>query len=431
MPIFHQIGSIIECEISKLLPDGTGYGHYNNETFIVYNALPDERVKAKLIAVTKKTWVGIAIEILRPSSERQIPIEDHYLTCSPWQILTFERENFYKYELAKDTFAEKSLPNIITSPIIAPQNRWEYRNKMEFSFTTTEQGISLAFHERGSDNKRAIGSCKLAMPSISRAGQHIEAWLRQHNISESQVKSLLLRSNHQGQVIAGLFVMDENFAIPHDIEELQNTIQGLMICYSDPRSPASVATKILYQQGNLTLQDCLQYRCLHYGLNSFFQIHLDIFSLALSAMQPYIQDADVLDYYSGVGTISLCLSDNIRSCLLLETSDEAIEYAKLNLEYNQIHNFQVIHGRAEKFLDYLHHDKILIIDPPRIGLSPKVMRRICKILPYRIIYLSCNIITQAYDLQQLSPYYQPIYHQLYNFFPASPHSECLVILERR
>ncbi len=88
-------------------------------------------------------------------------------------------------------------------------------------------------------------------------------------------------------------------------------------------------------------------------------------------------------------------------------------------------------GRAEDFIEHIHRDKVLIVDPPRFGLAPKFIRRIRNILPRRIIYLSCNIVSLAENLRHLLPYYSPIHYQLYNFFPASPHSEFLTVLERR
>ena len=299
----------------------------------------------------------------------------------------------------------------------------------DLSFIPHEGKISLAFFHRGRRIKRPIGGCLLANENINRAALQMLDWLNRKNVDCRSLKSIILRSNTRGEVIAGLFVRDENF--PCDFEPDFESFKGWALYFSNPQCPASVPTREMHKTGVSFLQETVQERTMHFGLFSFFQINPEMFSRALSSISDFVKDEEVLDYYSGVGAISIGLSSRIQKATLVDESEEAIEYAKKNLEMNGLSHFAAHCGRAEKLLDFITHSHVLILDPPRPGLHEKVIEKIVAEKPKKIVYLSCNILTCLDNVKKLIGDYRMVYQKAYNFFPATSHTEFLVLLERK
>ncbi|MBP7992343.1 MAG: class I SAM-dependent RNA methyltransferase, partial [Candidatus Magasanikbacteria bacterium] len=201
--------------------------------------------------------------------------------------------------------------------------------------------------------------------------------------------------------------------------------------YSTHKSPASVPTELLYSEGQDYLIATILGTQLKFGLLSFFQINIPIFTEAVKDIAAFIGPKDsVLDFYSGVGAISLPLAKNRPRTILVESNPEAVEYAKQNIALNNLTNAEAHCMPAEKITELIDSDSTIIVDPPRAGLHDKVTLALLNKRPPRIVYLSCDLATQARDVQRLSESYKPIFIKLYNFFPRTPHIEGLVVLER-
>jgi 23S rRNA (uracil1939-C5)-methyltransferase len=116
---------------------------------------------------------------------------------------------------------------------------------------------------------------------------------------------------------------------------------------------------------------------------------------------------------------------------LVEINQEASEYAKENIMLNGLESVaEAVCLPAEKALEYISHEQVVMVDPPRAGLHQKLTDKLLEVLPKMIIYLSCNPATQARDLEQLMLKYQARDWRVYNFFPSTPHIESLIVLER-
>jgi 23S rRNA (uracil1939-C5)-methyltransferase len=136
----------------------------------------------------------------------------------------------------------------------------------------------------------------------------------------------------------------------------------------------------------------------------------------------------LIDFYSGVGTIGLTIGGN--DVTLVEVNEDAVREMRANIR--TLHkSAEAVLAPSEKALDYITSDATIILDPPRAGLHNDVTERLLESLPPRIIYLSCNPVTQARDVAQLLEKYEIVYHTGYNFFPRTPHIEHLVVLESK
>ncbi len=423
----------MQVKIDKLVFGGQGLAKLDNgKAVFVWNALPGETVEIEMIKRKKDYEQAVAVEIIEASTERIEPKEELYLSSSPWQIMTPEAENQYKIDIATEIYG-KNGGMILGSnkPEIFSNNQdFGYRNKIEFSFAELENGKkSLAFFERGKKFRKPVDGSLLAEPVINQTAKYILSWVNEKEIPMRSLKSLIIRSNGAGKSIAALFIKDQ---LEFDsFPELSDDMLGFQLYYSTHKSPASVPTKLMYSAGQDYLEAKILGTKLKFGLLSFFQINIPVFEEALRDIAAFVgPKTPLIDYYSGVGAISLPLAKNREQTFLVDSNQEAIEYAKENISENNLKNCLTKCMPAEKLLDIIDSDKTIILDPPRAGLHDKVVLRLLSKQPKKILYLSCNLSTQARDIAKLSEFYKPVFIKLYNFFPRTPHVEGLVVLEK-
>lgn len=419
---------LIKATVEKLIFGGQALARVDRKVVFTWNALPDETVEITPTKQKKNFAEGIATKIFTPSLHRIAPQEDHYLSCSPWQIMDWETENIWKRKIAQETYEKIGKFTRVDIEILGNEHaQYEYRNKMEYSFTTDITGaVTIGSFERGTHYVRPISYCKLAYPCINEATKHVIAWLNENHIKASALKTIVLRANRANQVVALLFIK-EHITLPEP-PVLNNPLIGFHIYFSNPQSPASNPDELLLSAGALSLTEQINHKQLQYGALSFFQINPTLFERALADIIAFVPpDSCVVDLYGGVGAISLLLPQ-FKSCTIVEQNTEAVEYANLNIQNNSIANATAVAAPSEQALEYITRDAVVILDPPRVGLHSKIIKQILSAQPSHIVYLSCNIATQARDLELLKETYAIESLKLYNFFPRTPHIEGLALL---
>lgn len=410
-----------EVVIEKLVHGGQGIGTLaDGRRVFVWNALPGETVQVRLTKNKRGHAEAIAEEITIPSPLRQSPKDEAYLSTSPWQIVNFATENKYKQDILTETLLREHVAYDGDIPMHAGKREWQYRNKMEYSFWADDDGLHLALFNRGSHQKQIIQGSSIAMPVIDEVANKVVDILNGHGIRGSQLKTVVVRANQEGEAVAALFVKDESFP---QLPELADICQGVAVYYSTPKSPASVLTKELYEYGDVTLVDIVHGAPIKYDVNSFFQVNLEIFNQALAQIES-AAGGDVVDMYAGVGTIGIPINAN----RLIEIDRHNVAMAQQNVGDS---GTLVVQASAETALEHIPSGGTLIVDPPRAGLHLKVTEKILEALPDRVIYLSCNPITQARDLALLQSQYDIVSIDGYNFFPRTPHIESLAVLHAK
>lgn len=407
---------------------------------LLWNALPGETVRFRVTKKKSSFVEGIAEEIMIPSPERVAPRDpDSYLSTSPWQIMIFAAEQHYKAALIEEAFELHNtvLPDPIT--VFSDGRETHYRNKVEFSWYGDEidghETLDLAFFRRGSKGKVTIDECSLLPDVMLQLARTIRDLLAQKHISARALKTLLIRANADGACVWQLYVKDRDFAALNENDLKNLASQGGEIIYSDPKSPASRITERLVSVGDPVLRDTILGVPFRYATEGFFQVNLPIYEQALRDMRQWVKaigdDEDrenpVIDLYSGVGTIGLTIGGSAPT--LVEINADAVREMKRNVS-ELGSRAQVVLAPSEHALNYLTSDAAVIVDPPRAGLHPDVVAKLLEIAPPRIIYLSCNPVTQARDVALLAERYGIRVHQGYNFFPRTPHIEHMVVLDR-
>ena len=335
--------------------------------------------------------------------------------------------------------------------------------------------LDLAFFRRGSKGKIVVNGTSLAHPAINNLARTIRDLLRHKRVAARQLKTLLVRCDQSGSCVWQLYLKDRLPEIITADEAAQLPAQGGEVIYSDPRSPASRITERLARFGNTTLTDAILGIPFRYACEGFFQVNIPVYEQALRDMREWVpynkarqerqnqlathgytdnqQRAisqkksgqlhvgpglfsddiravrlSTLDLYAGVGTIGLTIGgDNVT---LVEINTDAVREMQRNIAELDRTGARAVLAPSEQALDYITGKEIVIVDPPRAGLHTDVIATLLQKLPPRIIYLSCNPVTQARDVALLQQNYHIVHHRGYNFFPRTPHIEHLVILDK-
>lgn len=416
----------VTLKLEKFYYNGGTIGYLDDKRFLVYGALPEEIVKVKVFGKKKDYYFGEVIEVIQSSENRIKEKEEHYISCSPWQILKEEKEVFYKKDLVLELIKENNL-KIEDFEIEDSDKYFKYRNKLEFSFLDNE--LEFAFFKRGTHKKKIkIESCILGFDSINYVGREILNQLKKENPTPNILKSLILRGNRDGEVVASLFIKEKKDILKKDLNI--DNLKGFSLYFSSPLSPASIKSDTIFEIGQTFIKEKILDKFFYFTTNSFFQINIEMFEKTLKDVKNFIDENDtVYDIYSGVGTIGIALG--IKNINFIESEKENILLKRMNLEMNGIRNFRIIEDRAERAISYIEDNSTIILDPPREGLHKKVIEELIRKNFKRIIYLSCNPLTQIRDLSNLNEKYNIIYFKGYNYFPRTPHIETLSILDRK
>lgn len=425
--------------LEKIVGGGQAIGTLDDgRKAFVWGGLPKELVTIRVTKKKSHFVEGIVTEIIEKSPERITPKDENsYLSTSPWQIMPMSSEQSYKASLIEEAFLlhNVTLPEKIE--VFSDGVEFNYRNKVEFSWfgdktdDDEKETLDLAFFKRGGKGKVVVDGTSLAHPSINKLAIEIRDLLRTKPIVARQLKTLLIRSDQHGNAVWQLYVKDKIKNLISDDEAKLLSAAGGEIIYSDPKSPASRITERLDKFGDTTLSDTILGVAFNYACEGFFQVNIPVYEKALSDMKAWIncnEKLPILDLYSGVGTIGLTIGGD--DVTLVEINEHAVAEMQRNIAKLNRPNAKAILAPSEKSLEYITGEQIVIVDPPRAGLHADVTNRLLETEPPRIIYLSCNPVTQARDASLLQEKYEIVHHQGYNFFPRTPHIEHLVVLDR-
>ena len=457
--------------LEKIVGGGQALGTLaDGRKCFVWGGLPGETVTVRITKKKSHLVEAVVEEVVSPRPDRIQPCDpDSYLSTSPWQIMPLEVEQTYKAQLINDAFTLHNVTLPAAIDIYCDNVAYGYRNKVEFSwysesvvsravsqkepgaisgpglFSDDTRGIDadsnreessgdtldLAFFRRGSKGKIVVNGTSLARPEINNLARAIRDLLRHKRVVARQLKTLLVRCDQSGSCVWQLYLKDRLPEIITADEAAKLPAQGGEVIYSDPRSPASRITERLAQFGNATLTDTILDIPFRYACEGFFQVNLPVYEQALRDMRqwvPLATDQPILDFYAGVGTIGLTIGGG--NITLVEINADAVREMQRNITELGRTDARAILAPSEQALDHITGREIVIVDPPRAGLHPDVIATLLQQLPPRILYLSCNPVTQARDVALLQQHYRIAWHRGYNFFPRTPHIEHLVVLDK-
>ena len=420
-----------EITLNKIVGGGQALGAIaDGRKAFVWGGLPGETVKATFHKQKKNFVEGIVDEVIKPSKERvAVKDEESFLSTSPWQIMDFKAEQHYKSALIEEAFELHDIVLPVPIETYTDGVQYNYRNKVEFSFwwDNEREELDLAFFRRGSQGKVPVDGTSLAREEINVIARTIRDILRTKDQLEARsLKTLLIRCDQTGNCVFQLYVKDKGFQPLTEADFASSGAKGGEVIYSDHRSPASVITKRLVSFGDVRLTDTVLDIPFTYVSEGFFQGNIAVYEQALRDMKKWVKEGPVVDMYSGVGSIGFTIGGD--QLTLVELNKNAVDEMKRN-RFELGKKAQIVEASAESSLDEINAHATIILDPPRAGLHEAVIDRLLEVKPARIIYLSCNPVTQARDVKYLAEAYGIKSHQGYNFFPRTPHIEHLVVLD--
>jgi 23S rRNA (uracil1939-C5)-methyltransferase len=432
-------GQELELEIDSLAQGGRGVGRANGYVVFVSGALPGDRVRARLQKAKRAYAEGKAVELLRASSERvadRCVHDSEPCPGAPWQGLPYERQLAEKQvQVAEALGRLGGLKGFELEPIEPAVEHWRYRNKLEYSFGERDGELALGFHRRGSWHEVVnVEDCMLASERNNHARNEVREWARDERLTpydrrgrEGVLRNLVVREGRRTGHIHTRRVTS-TAEIPRPPVDLHTVIEG---SGSGTEGPTGAI-------GSEYLEEELCSLRLQVSSTAFLQTNTEMAErlYAIAADIAGLQGNELLfDLYCGIGTIALSLAAEAREVWGLEAVPDAVANAEENAKRNGIANARFVCADARlgirPLLERAGKPDVVIVDPPRAGLSQKVVRRVLECEAPTIVYVSCQPtrlapnaaqLTEAgYTLRRVKPV---------DMFPQTPHVECVALFER-
>ena len=441
-----SIGDELELRVSSLAFGGAGVARTDGGYVVfVDGAFPGDLVRARVRERKRSHANARAVEVLEPGPDR-VPAEASH-PGAPWQELRYERQLEVKQEQVDEALRRIGhLDGYELEPIVPALERWRYRNKLEYSFGAGADGtLVCGFHAPGSwERIEPLEDCLLASERGNEVRREVLQWCRAAGLEaldrrsrEGFLRNLVVREGRstgevQVRLVTAAGTLDgASFAGAVAVD-------GLLWSATDASSESTAggATELL--AGSALLHERIAGLELALSPEAFFQTNT---AMAERLYEIVERDAAlhgwerVFDLYCGVGAIGLSLARRAGTVHGLEIVERAVTDATRNARANEITNatFHVGDVRLvlRELVERIGRPDLIVVDPPRAGLSQKIVRRVIEAAPKRIVYVSCNPTTLAPDaaalveagwrLERVSPV---------DMFPQTPHIECVAVLSR-
>ncbi len=432
-------GELLEVEIESLAFGGRGVARADGLVVFVSGALPGDRVRAEITKGKKRFAEARCVELLRAGPER---LPD---TCmhggepcpgAPWQGLPYERQLAHKQDQVDEALRRiGNLDGFELEEIVPAEERWRYRNKLEYSFGDDEGEPILGFHARGRwDLVVDVEDCHLASEAGNAARNEVREWARVESVpafdrraERGVLRNLVVREGRRGGQIQTRLVTSQT-RFPRPPVDLHTIV-------ADDSGGTEGPTGVLREE---RLREELCGLKLEMSHGAFFQTNTEMAErlYAVAAEFAGLSGRErVFDLFCGIGSIGLTMAAKAGEVWGLEIVPEAIEDAERNAERNGIENAHFLAGNARTgvrpLLEKAGKPDVVMIDPPRAGLSQKIVRRVLECEAPKIVYVSCNPTTLAPNAAQITEAGYTLRRvRPVDMFPQTPHIECVALFER-
>jgi 23S rRNA (uracil1939-C5)-methyltransferase len=434
-------GDVLELGVDSLAYGGNGVARANGFVVFVKGGLPGDRVRARVKKAKRGYAEASVVELLSPSPDRVPDLCTHGgdpCPGAPWQGLAYERQLEHKQAQVADALERLGkLSGFELEPIEPAVELWRYRNKLEYSFGEDEGRLVLGFHRRGRwDEVVDVEDCHLASERNNRARNEVREWAAalegvrpyDRRSGEGTLRNLVVREGRRtGTLQTRLVTSPAPLPEPPPVD-LHTVVEG-------SGGGTEGVTRAL---GAEQLEEKLCGLELRISGEAFFQTNTEMAErlYGVAAELAGLSGRErVFDLYCGTGTIALALAGQAGEVWGLELNESAIADAEANAALNGIGNAHFIAGNARTtirpLVERAGKPDVVVIDPPRAGLSAKVVRRVIECEAKRVVYVSCNPTTLAPNAAQLEEAgYRLRRVKPVDMFPQTPHIECVALLER-
>lgn len=393
--------------ITKLDNKGRGICFVNNKITFVPKTLPLDEVEIELFKESKKYNEAVVTKFVSVSDKRVEPVCPYYNLCDGCHLMHMSYEDTLNFKKEKVKSLLYKYAHLDKEVEISFASSLNYRNKITLKIVNKKIG----YYKGKSHDLVEIKACLLAKSVID----EVISYLDLLNISNGEV---IVRTNKDKEILLSIKTKDD-VKDKEIVNEFKN-IRGIVL-----------NDKTIYGNNNLLMS--INETKYQVSYNSFFQVNNEVVELIISYLEELIPNiSKALDLYCGVGTIGLALSHKIKELYGVEVVENAIYNAKENAFLNNVNNAKYICGRVEDVLDKLpKYFDLIIIDPPRSGLDKKTREFLLREEAKYLIYISCEPISLARDLNILKEKYDPLNIKAFDMFPYTEHVECVCVMRLR
>lgn len=462
-------GAELTLEIESTAFKGKGIAKIQGLAIFVPDTMPGDIVRARITKRRKSYREAKVLELITPSKDRINPKCQHATVCGgcSWQHAPYTKQLDYKTQQVTDHIRRIAGLETPVLSTIGSEFEFYYRNKMEYSISSkrwlTEDEIrsedfiddtsfAAGLHAPGRFDKILdLKECHLQRKESFEILQFIKNYCIKYGIKPFQIfkkkgflRHVIIRTSyHTNDFMVNLVTFKDE---PETIKKISQAlveafpiITTIVNNVNDQPNPTAVGRyeHVLYGPGYI--RDKIGAYEFKIHPNVFFQTNTNqakrLYEIARDFAQ--LQEGDIVyDLYCGVGTLSLFMSEKASKVLGIELVDVAIENAKFNAAENNVENVSFILGDMKDVFNTETITKfgapdVLITDPPRAGMHPDVVKRLCELKIPKIVYISCDSSTMARDLSMLSTTYDVLKVQPVDMFPQTYHIESVVLLEVR
>ena len=440
----------LELRIDSLAYGGNGVARLNGFVVFVRRGLPGDTVRARVTKVKRSHAEAIAVEVLEPGADRVETPCVHYPACGGcrFQDLAYERQLEAKAGQVADALARiGGFADLELEPAVPAESIFHYRNKLEYSFTETPDGVGLGLHRAGRwDEVLDIEKCWLTTDVGNAIRNAVRDWARAEGLTvydqaihEGYLRHLVVREGRNtGQALVVLVTAPGRLdGEERLVETLQRFPEVRSIYHAVNDRPAEVTNvpgMLLWGEDAIE-EEILGLR-FRVRPNAFLQTNTAMAEVLYALALEYAGltgEETVFDLYCGTGTIALSMAREALTVWGVEVSEESVACAIENAELNGITNTAFFAGEVADSIEELHEragkPDVVVVDPPRAGLSAKALRRIARLEPARIVYVSCNPTTLAGNAKELvgSHGYRLERARPVDMFPHTPHIETVAL----
>ncbi len=444
---------IYQVEIERLIYPNLGCAMLAERAVRVKNGLPGQRLSVQISKLrrTKVEAKLLAVDMAAPYEVASFC--EHFGECGGCarQTVPYAEQLALKQSAVNALFEQQGIDYRINR-IIASPSIYQYRNKMEYSFGDLAKGgqLNLGMHRKGRFyDVVSIPHCHIVDDDFNVISRALEALCRNQqwqkynrNTAEGIMRNLVIRKGHfTGEILIGLATSSASFDAQKVVDmllklKLQGKIVGIYHLINDGVADvvkAQPADHLLYGRDYFYEQICgLQFKV---SFHSFFQTNSRgaalLYSNAL-ALIPQLADKVVYDLFSGTGTIAQIVAQRAKTVYGIEIVADAVRAARQNAQNNGIANCTFLEGDVFKILDEISEKPdVIIVDPPRAGMTPQTVQKIADYQVEQILYISCNPKTMAQNLTDFfARGYQLSRCFLVDLYPHTPLVEAVALLTR-
>ena len=432
-----QKNSELELNIISLGVNGEGVAKHEGAVIFVPFALPNEKVKAKIIYAKSNFYVAKVMQVITPSPFRINPPCPYFLKCGgcDLQHLTYEEQLNFKTNLVKNNL--KSIAKL--EPIVLPCEKsdlsFNYRNK--FSFPISKMGVGM--FKQGSHEIIPIDNCLIQADWVKPVIKIFNTFISQsgNSVYNEQTKQGLLKHlvcrMEQNQLLVCVVINGNKLKHSEKlIEMLSDNFEhfGLMLNINTLCNNVILTDKFVYLHGLKTITISQNQILFDVSINSFLQVNTLVASKIYDEVIKHVTNEVVVNAYSGAGLLTAMLSKTAKHVYGIEIEKSAHLNAEELIKKNSITNVTNICGDVKVELQNIKNFNSIVLDPPRKGCDKTVIELINNVQPQKIVYVSCDSATLSRDINNLKGY-NLIYVKPFDMFPQTKHVETLAVLEKQ